>query len=534
MSKSSHLRALLKKNLLISKSTFIVTIIEIFAPIVIMALLLLLKKQFDIQDLEFYDDIEYISSNSTYITEDIIQANDMRISYRGFIYLCSERNLIGLVGEDFPDELFAKFYFHKWELKNAIFKNYKSLDELLEYIDSKDYGKDKINFPELCFAVSFEKKPNKYTYKLHYFASPYKRNTPDVPSTELGVGDPLSLQPDYSAHLRYIQSGFFMGQKLFYDYVLQTETRVPTAKIDYIIGPKKYDKCIKDPFADNISLLLTFFTIIAYALPMTINVYRIVKEKETRAKEGMKIMGLNEFTYFLSYFIIYFILNLFYAGFNTWILKSFLIYIEPIYIFIQYVLYGLVVYSLIYFFQSFLERTRIAVIVSLLIYALMFFLCIPVIPNSVSKGVKILFCILFPPVSLQLGIDTLAVFEMNYNKFDGRIYYEFSKFSVFDMYIVFVVSFFLFMFIGFYLQNILSHEYGIKKPWYFLCTKSFYGCENKESIKVKNDLDLIDKNENSLNRNVHINNVNQERIISYKMVQNGLSESKTSSRNQLI
>ena len=57
-------------------------------------------------------------------------------------------------------------------------------------------------------------------------------------------------------------------------------------------------------------MLLGMFSIIAYAVPLIINLYRIVKEKETKAKEGMKIMGLSELTYFLSNFIIYFVKNL--------------------------------------------------------------------------------------------------------------------------------------------------------------------------------------------------------------------------------
>ena len=39
----------------------------------------------------------------------------------------------------------------------------------------------------------------------------------------------------------------------------------------------------------------------------------MVVEKESRAKEVMKIMGMGEGTYFLSYFVEYFIVNIIYA-----------------------------------------------------------------------------------------------------------------------------------------------------------------------------------------------------------------------------
>ena len=496
MLKASHLRALLKKNLLISKSTFILTALEIFSPLIIMLLLWGLKTLFDIEELKFQNDMEYIINNGSLLTNHFSKIMEDKISYRGWLYLCQERLLIAFVGENFPEELKLKFRKHLWEQEKIKFKDYNNLSDLLRYVESKEYGTNNDLYPKLCFAVSFKNELNKYIYKLHYFASPYKQNPPDIPSTEMGIGDILNLQPDFTSYARYIQSGFFMSQKVFYDYVLQKETGNHNAEITYIISPKKYDKYVEDSFVTNIGLLLTFFTIVAYAMPLTINVFRIVKEKENRAKEGMKIMGLNELTYFLSYFIIYFIINLIYSIGNAFILKNVITYIETIYIFLLYFLYGLVVYALIYFFQSFLERTRIAVIVSLLIYALMYFISIPVFPGSVSKGIKIVISIFFPPVALQLGINTLSLFEEDYNKFNGRIYYDYNNFNTFDMYITFIISFFLFMFIGFYLQNILSHEYGIKKPFYFLCTKNFWGYDDKINKKYKEIYTSINENLN--------------------------------------
>ena len=525
MSNYSHFSALIKKNLLISKSTFVLTIVELFSPIVIMLLLWGLKTLFTKANLEFQDDVDYLVSNSSLLTNTFNPIILDEISYRGYIYMCSNRPLIAFVGENFPENLAKKVKDHKWEFRFVKFQNFNNLEDLLDYVESKEYGADNELYPKLCFALSYKNEANKYQLKLHYFANPYRSNPPDIPSTEIGVGDPLNLQPDFNSFGKYIQSGFFMSQKVFYDYVLQKETNTPDAQITYSICPKKYDKFINDAFVRNISLLLCFFTIVAYALPLTINIYRIVKEKETRAKEGMKIMGLSELTYFLSYFVIYFIINLFYSIVNALILKNVLTNIEFFYIFLLYFLYGLVIYSLIYFFQSFLERTRIAIIVSLLIYSLMFFLFIPVSPSNVAKALKVIFCILFPPVALQLGIDTISAFEENFNKFNGRIYFQYNKISVCEMYIFFSVSFIIYMFLGFYFQNILSHEYGIKKPWNFLCTKNFWGCENnKKGIDIDDDtqnqninnIKLYDmkennkKNDNSLDSKNDKENINKD------------------------
>jgi len=54
------------------------------------------------------------------------------------------------------------------------------------------------------------------------------------------------------------------------------------------------------------------------------------------------------------------------------------------------------------------------------------------------------------------------------------------------------------MFLGFFLQNALPHEYGIKQPIYFLCTKNFWGIENnnEEDIKL-----IMQENNNNNNNN---------------------------------
>ena len=293
----SHMRALLKKNLLTSKSTIILTLIEILSPILIMLGFLGIKSLFKLENREFQDDIDYVINNSSLLKRSGIKFDEDEVAYRGAIYYCNVRKVIAFVGNNFPQNLANEFIKHSWERKEIEFKYYKDFETLRDYVKSKKYGVDE---GKICFAVSYKKENNKYTYKLHYYASSFSDNDPpEIPSTEVGVGDRLNKQPDFKSHMKYTQSGFFMIQKFFYDYVLQEETGNPNAKIDVILCPKKYDKYIYDPFASNLGMLWGFFTVIAYAIPLTVNIYRIIKEKETKAKEGMKIMGLSGL-FFLS------------------------------------------------------------------------------------------------------------------------------------------------------------------------------------------------------------------------------------------
>ena len=80
----------------------------------------------------------------------------------------------------------------------------------------------------------------------------------------------------------------------------------------------------------------------------------------------------------------------------------------------------------------------------------------------------------------------MTFININYYEFDGRIYFNHNNFSISDSYVVFIFNIILYMFIGFYLQNVLQHEYGISKPWNFLFTKNFWDCSKK--FKEEKDL----------------------------------------------
>ena len=128
----------------------------------------------------------------------------------------------------------------------------------------------------------------------------------------------------------------------------------------------------------------------------------------------MKIMGLSEWEYFNSYFLHYLIMNTIYSLINSSILLKVFSHVPFIYIFLFFWLYGMSVFSLGYFFQSFVDKTRIAVVLSLIIYFIMYFICQGVVVNDVSNLTKMTISLL-PPSALALGIVTLSKFEVNNN-----------------------------------------------------------------------------------------------------------------------
>jgi ATP-binding cassette subfamily A (ABC1) protein 3 len=224
----------------------------------------------------------------------------------------------------------------------------------------------------------------------------------------------------------------------------------------------------------------------------------MVDEKENKSKGGMKIMGLSEGTYFLSYFIQYVIITFIDSVINTFFMSLLFPHIPSIFLFIILFLWALDIFGLIFFFQSFIDKTRVALILSLLIYFVMFFLSMACMDENSKKVLKIVLSI-FPPVCLELGIITIGKFESHFKQFH---YWDYTKtytnYSIAVMNLMQLIDFFLYLFLGYYLQNVLPHEFGIKRPWYFLFTKTYWCGNNKRNQRKNKD------NDNNEEIDIHI------------------------------
>ena len=468
MSNKSHLIALIKKNLLVYKNNIILTLIELFFPILTMLLFWRLRKLFIIEELKIENDEAYYYQEGILIKgKNYNQQYDYDLlSNTYYNFWRNQSKVIAIIGNDFPNEFLDN------ENKD-LYSNFSSVEELNEYIKSPEYGK---SLNEVCYGISILHEENVYEIKLNFFASPYHSYIPQVPSTSITGLDPFQTQPDFHSFHKYAYQGFLFILKNIYDKILQIETKDPNADITFRVSPQKFSVYLEDSFNYFLMFIFGFFMIISYSLPLSINIYRIVKEKESKIKEFMKIMGLKESVYFFSYFIIYLFFNLIYSVCNTFILKNALTYIEELYLFLFLFLFGLVIFSLIFFFQSFMEKTRSAMITSLLVYCMTYFLSFCVKTSEVPGLIKYLVSIIIPTINMQYGINTFSNFESKFSKFNGRVFLKHQQFCIFDMYILFIINFILYMFLGFYLQNIIYHDFGLNKKWYFLCTKSYWGC----------------------------------------------------------
>ena len=510
---------------------------------------------FDFNNFDFIDNKD-ISEAITKIVENMTGTGDLNftkedndLKYLGAkifmppFYVCSsinrqneERPLIASIG--IPDMIKFRMYIdakifntisqlmnesYVFEIKNDTFREFNSIEDMEKYIKDPDY----INHPErsICFGLRFahDNITNHYDYSLHFFDNDKIGDVgiQDIPGDEMF--DKFQNGPDIYAFMIYKQGTYNYMMKVVNEYILREETKNNLASFSYGIFPMKYTDFKLDDFGEYFGLVLVIIIIIAYMIPLILYVYKIVEEKESKTKEGMKIMGLCESEYFLSYFIQYIIIYFFIALINSYLLAKVIKNIAWIYLFITIFLFSLNVFALIYFFQSFMDKTRICIILSVIIYFIMYCVSLACMLDKTPFKIKAILSI-FPAVGLNLGLLQLSKFCYKFKPFYTRdLFIYHTNYSLFFMFISFIFDFFFYLFLGYYLQNVLPHDFGIRRPWYFLCTLSYWGKSKKKkyiTIEDKQEMpEFLTRDSLALEdeKNAHLEKLKKARTKAFKL-----------------
>ena len=506
----SKLKALIKKNILVLRRNKGTTFCEIFFPIILMIVLLIIRKAFTIDEFLFDKEeqttenfirrksVANIDFNLTSL--DPNSTDYMNITWYGLsvlpaLYICSssnrqktERPIIATIG--IPDLVKQKIIYDSIiyetlfniSVTNDTFMDFNNIDDMENYIKSKTYGTE--GQPLICFGMRLEEKNNSYNYSLHYFDSIFDEGIQDLTDIIEGPFDLFQSGPNMESYQKYQYSGYTYIMKCINEYILKKEVNL-NATLNFGMIPMKYVNYKDDKFGEFIGFIVPFFLVIAYMCPLCLYIYRMVQEKESRAKEGMKIMGLSEGTYFLSYFLQYLVINIIVSLINTIILKFVFTKIPFYFLYLIFFLWAMNVFALAFFFQSFIDSTRYALILSLLLYFVMYFLSIACIKETASKSIKIGLSF-FPPVVVEIGIVMIGEFECHFRKYHPKYFKNiYTNYSLFIMYLMFIIDFLIYLFLGYYLQNVLPHTYGIRKPFYFIFTSEYWCGKSSKNNNIE-------------------------------------------------
>eukprot|EP00667_Euglena_gracilis_P003718 EG_transcript_3726 len=235
----------------------------------------------------------------------------------------------------------------------------------------------------------------------------------------------------------------------------------PATTVNLVMPVNDYDGNDFFTFAADFIGMVGVF---AYLFPVAVTVRLITQEKETRIKQSMLIMGLGPGCLYWSWLLTNLITAMFTAVFITIEMKfGFLKYTGFFVILILNLLLAFSIVAFAFLCSTFFNKARNAAIVAPLV---LFAATIPALalPEGTSLGTKLILSLL-SPAAYSWGMEIIAVYEnlqvsmawrdMSQKADDGYTVLYSVAMLVFDT--------FLYLFLGWYLDQTLPSSFGVRR-----------------------------------------------------------------------
>ncbi|XP_023309746.1 ATP-binding cassette sub-family A member 3-like [Anoplophora glabripennis] len=244
---------------------------------------------------------------------------------------------------------------------------------------------------------------------------------------------------------------------------------------------------VEDNIGFYLSNVIAFILVLCFVQPFTNIIKSITLEKEKQLKESMKIMGLPNWLHWAAWYVKCFICLLLIAILVILILTrrwfsdtSIFQNSNIILLLLLYIFFLSSCITLCFAISVIFSKANTATVVGELILLASF---VPYIIITMTKSKHLpllpkLLISLFPLSAFGFAIDIVLF----YARIGGGIHWA----TVFPPYrpseslslglimIMFTVDTVIYMFIAIYVEAVFPGEYGVPKPWYFLCTCSYW------------------------------------------------------------
>uniref|UniRef100_A0A452UDS1 P-type phospholipid transporter n=1 Tax=Ursus maritimus TaxID=29073 RepID=A0A452UDS1_URSMA len=330
-----------------------------------------------------------------------------------------------------------------------------------------------------------------------------------------GYWDP-GPRADPFEDMRYVWGGFAYLQ----DVVEQAIIRVLTGtekKTGVYVQQMPYPCYVDDIFLRVMSRSMPLFMTLAWIYSVAVIIKGIVYEKEARLKETMRIMGLDNGILWFSWFISSLIPLLVSASLLVVILKlgNLLPYSDPSVVFVFLSVFGVVTILQCFLISTLFSRANLAAACGGIIYFILYLpyvLCVAW-QDYVGFSLKI-FVSLLSPVAFGFGCEYFALFEEQGigvqwdNLFESPM--EEDGFSLTTSVSMMLFDTFLYGVMTWYIEAVFPGQYGIPRPWYFPCTKSYWFGEEtdeKKTRSIRGERTVVEEEPTHLKLGVSIQNL---------------------------
>ncbi|XP_067138203.1 LOW QUALITY PROTEIN: phospholipid-transporting ATPase ABCA3-like [Centruroides vittatus] len=474
------LQALLWKSWIIHRRHFIWTIIELILPLLCSFTLVYIASK-----------ISFAPQNPDSDHKDVTVYNGYNLKRYlflpngEFLYTPNEPNVSELLQYALRNGFFYKIKLKGFNSEEDMEAYAKVTERILGAAVFEEYDKESLLFKYKL------RLPNKFTFetdKTYYISS---QSGPRLHKDYYG-GYALST---------YLKSNF-----------LGIQASIDLAYIDSFQNISKdinlYTRCMLYPPYEKkgrvftISDLIPQMLVYGFIVFIPLMVKRIVDEKANRAKEMMKLMGMSNFTYWGSVFLVNFIFMAVISLLVTMLYsiefvsgRSVIANTSVSLFFIFLLFYSAAAIIFCFVLTTVCNKASISVILSIIIWAISFsvpsFLITPIGKYdyfyTLSLSEKLLSCLL-PNMALQWGIKIISL----YNAYNSGLHWDklFSSplkggdgFCFAHVICMMIVCCLFYSILLWYLDSVWPWQPGVPKPFYF-CFCPSYWCSSYQKLQV--------------------------------------------------
>lgn len=154
---------------------------------------------------------------------------------------------------------------------------------------------------------------------------------------------------------------------------------------------------------------------------------------------------------------------------------------NPLIIFLIFMSFSLAIYSIAFFVQAIFSRPRNAIIVAIILYFLTYFMSGFMLDPNVAPALKYLSSIA-PPIGIALVSNNLGAFEgsstgTQFSNWDS----EYQNYKITGFIGMMMFDFVFFWLLGWYLENVIPHEWGINRSACFCFTRKYWCSSRKRN-----------------------------------------------------
>lgn len=386
-------------------------------------------------------------------------------------------------------------------------------DELLEYLGSIGYGVD-ADSPPVAIGIHFNNIPGSgakgqpgdwsYAIRMNF-------TNGDVPPTSEGKVRRLQRWLDMGNANTYMHGGFVATQLMLDRYIIGV--RNDTLKTEDILHHYQYDwaqQPLKHPAgfaeADQLAEPLRyvpnrlevspfpisgfnedrFYTLIKDVVPMyfiltflytqkkVIN--EMIGEKESKVRESLRMLGTSNAALIGSWYITYAVIFAVLCGIFT-VMASFKVfaYTSMGVLFIFFWTWCMSFVAFGFFVQAFFDKARTGGIVGMLASFSQWVLFTGITSSLQPTRSVMLSLMLLPNCAFCSGVQLLAQFESSQIGVTWEtIHLDVNNISMLLVLGMMVLDTVIFTFLGWYLDNVLPSEYGVRQPPWFCFLGSYW------------------------------------------------------------